>query len=1363
MPQGAWAQELWVDDGETVTISEDASYDGIEVHSDGFLIINEGVTLTVTSNLNIHVHPAGLGFGTVINYGTIKGEDPIHMYGGVLANHGHIDVYAMGNGTFYNTGTLGDNFHLTPTEECNHAYYDELGPVDATCTHGAGTQFKCNTCYYIGINETGEPKPHVNHDHNGLMVCSMCGQLTFDAPTGDGTVESPYQIANAGHLFWFADKVNNDYDNFKDANAVLTADIVVNDGTFAADGTFTATGATEPSTPIEWLIIARFEKYRGIFDGQGHTISGLYANYECSGLVGMSAGECKIKNVGVINSYFAGIDNVGGICGYAGNNTEISNCYSSNVICKGPYVGGILGWAANNDVSIVNCYSTASLIGVSYEDQVGGIAGASGSTTNCYTSYGNVNGWSESEINCEANVSLERFASGEIAYKLNGSIDGEGNWTAGATNGTQKWYQKLGENGDSYPVLAAAEGKTVYAGYENCASVELSYSNANTLYATKEEAPHSWNDGICDICGGYQQPEGEGTEQSPYLIASKGNILWFNNSNSLANAQVKLVADVAITEAISVGSGKELTMNLDGHVLTGGEGIDIFDITGGTLNLRDAESNAGKLTKSNHGVMITDGGTFNMYGGSITECTSQGSAGAAVNVNDGTFNMFGGAITDNQNAVTTSTCYYRGVVYVHPINGYFNMQGGSITGNSGDTYGTGVYCVAEADGSEPTDHDGCLAAGTLVTMADGSKKAIEAVAIGESVLTMNHDTGEMTAEPVFFVHKTEMGGAFTLHFSNGTNVTAVKDHSFFEKADNRYVTLNPQNASSYVGRSFYCAETNAWVELTAVTPVEGTVGTYALLVAHTLNHLADGMLSANEPTFPVYNAFEFGDNLTIDPAKKAADIALYGTLDYEAVKDVVSREFFDALNGQYAPVLFGKGMASMENLLRMAASYLTPNNAKQSARTRAGEANTYHVTLSGKVIISGNQKTDDNSPSNLAVSEGMLSIGTLEAGSMIGIDLCISNKESEESTNKVTDRVYGIIASDAVEGDVQYFTPDNTLAGITYNAGKLEIHQHTFTNKTLTAEPVENGLYAYACDVDGCGGHTDDHIVKNGEGENTTIIELTADGEGNFSAASVNVADGQTFQTPVAFTVPSDQVKVARTFTASKPATVMLPFSIDASLVQGATFSEFGGVSYDAEKAQWVATMTSVSTTLLAYKPYIVMLDENNTTGKVTFGNTSANVATFVVTPDASTMQTADANGWTFKAVNAAKTWGTDDPEIGKAYGFAGTDKEYDGYSVAKGEFVKIAAGASAKPGRCYLVKEGALPGVSNAPNRAAEELPATIKVRFINGDTLGIGTLNTETGDMTLEGWFDLNGNKIEQPSKGGVYINNNKKVMVK
>ena len=636
-------------------------------------------------------------------------------------------------------------------------------------------------------------------------------------------------------------------------------------------------------------------------------------------------------------------------------------------------------------------------------------------------------------------------------------------------------------------------------------------------------------------------------------------------------------------------------------------------------------------------------------------------------------------------------------------------------------------------------------------MADGSKKAIEEVAIGESVLTMNHDTGEMTAEPVFFIHKAEMGNAFTLHFSNGTDMTVVKEHGFFEKDNNCYVTLNPQNASSYIGRRFYCAEASEWVELNAVTPVEGTVGTYALFVAHTLNHLANGMLSVILPTFPVYNAFEYGDNLTIDSEKKAADIALYGTMDYEVVKDVMSAEFFDALNGKYAPVLIGKGMATLEDCLRLAATYFPQNNAKQSARRRAGKVEKYHVTLSGKVIISGNKKLGDNSPSNLAVSEGMLSIGTLEAGSMIGIDLCISDKESEESTTQKTNRADGIAASDAEEDDLQYFTSDNSDASIIYNEGKLEIHTyedgickncgseclHTFASKTLTAESDEHGLYHFICDV--CKTEGKKSVIKNGEGENITTIELTDDGAGNYSAADVTIEDGKAFASPVDFTVTNLEFK--REFSTEKGMyTVMVPFGMSEE--QAAGFGTFYTVSgFDTETE--TVTLAEVTVGTAAHTAYIFKPKSTETSH--TFDQAVVKATVGASLPDFATLTSASATGLygTYQSITA--------PE--GSYGYSagdGSNAETEG-TINAGSFVKVGTGVTLPAYRAVLWVTG-VSGASASPARLNVDL----------GDMEnGLGHVGIDAEPLGL--CFDLNGRPVSEPRRGEVFIMNGRKFVIK
>ena len=95
---------------------------------------------------------------------------------------------------------------------------------------------------------------------------------------GDGTKDEVYEIGNAGQLYWFAALVNGTLESETkntSANAVLTANITVNKDLLASvneDGTL-----IDGKTVVSWTPIGKDQNpYTGTFDGQGHTISGLY-------------------------------------------------------------------------------------------------------------------------------------------------------------------------------------------------------------------------------------------------------------------------------------------------------------------------------------------------------------------------------------------------------------------------------------------------------------------------------------------------------------------------------------------------------------------------------------------------------------------------------------------------------------------------------------------------------------------------------------------------------------------------------------------------------------------------------------------------------------------------------------------------------------------------------------------------------------------------------------------------------------------------------------------------------------------------------------------------------------------------------
>lgn len=132
-------------------------------------------------------------------------------------------------------------------------------------------------------------------------------------------------------------------------------------------------------------------RYKGTFDGRGHTIKGLTVttNDQFVGLFGDLDRAGTVKNVvmeGIqitSNQIYGGC--IGGVAGYSWGTIE--NCSVSGSVSGTVYVGGVVG--AQIDGSITGCSSSATVKGTV---DVGGVAGQTNSNatlTACYAT-GNV-------------------------------------------------------------------------------------------------------------------------------------------------------------------------------------------------------------------------------------------------------------------------------------------------------------------------------------------------------------------------------------------------------------------------------------------------------------------------------------------------------------------------------------------------------------------------------------------------------------------------------------------------------------------------------------------------------------------------------------------------------------------------------------------------------------------------------------------------------------------------------------------------------------------------------------------------------------------------------------------------------------
>ena len=111
------------------------------------------------------------------------------------------------------------------------------------------------------------------------------------------------------------------------------------------------------------------------------------------------------------------------------------------------------------------------------------------------------------------------------------------------------------------------------------------------------------------------------------------------------------------------------------------------------------------------------------------------------------------------------------------------------------------------------------------------------------------------------------------------------------------------------------------------------------------------------------------------------------------------------------------------------------------------------------------------------------------------------------------------------------------------------------------------------------------------------------------------------------------------------------------------------------------------------------------------------------------------------------------DPFSDPVYGFAAKAMG----DVIAGEFVRAAEGAYVPAMRCYLKYN------STSTRGEIEELPERITVKLV-GDPTSIGTLNTQTGEVTFDGWYSLDGQRFNtKPTKKGLYIYKGIKVTIK
>ncbi|MFI3322173.1 MAG: hypothetical protein R3Y50_06570 [Rikenellaceae bacterium] len=322
----------------------------------------------------------------------------------------------------------------------------------------------------------------------------------IDLSSNVGTAENPIKISTAQELYAIMSLINNYPEDYSDLYYEVSADIDLSKTDLKSVTKTSETTISTNFTPIG----SEAYPFKGVFNGNGHTISGLSITCDdaFAGFFGYTDGAI-IKNLtinGTISSS-ATDSSVGGIVAIAQNETLIINC-SSNVTVSGGNAGGIVGTIT--DSSVVNSFNEGVVDGSSNS---GGIVGATGeSATNTSTEI----------INC--------VNKAEVTGSNSGAISGGGT-TENDITVTDCYYDEEKYTKDSSSNVGEVTGKT-------------------TEYIESDTFINELNNNVID----YNDSVGSGGETAAGWVDSDENF----GSASNNDAPIEKVLDIELSDGIYI-------------------------------------------------------------------------------------------------------------------------------------------------------------------------------------------------------------------------------------------------------------------------------------------------------------------------------------------------------------------------------------------------------------------------------------------------------------------------------------------------------------------------------------------------------------------------------------------------------------------------------------------------------------------------------------------------------------------------------------------------------------------------------------------------------------------------------------------
>jgi hypothetical protein len=388
--------------------------------------------------------------------------------------------------------------------------------------------------------------------------------------------------------------------------------------------------------------------------------------------------------------------------------------------------------------------------------------------------------------------------------------------------------------------------ESVVSGYQSFAAI----GDGNQCYYGIEDQAGNWEVGL----GTYDI---DSTQQFLY----RNTVISSSNSNNLVNF---------------AAGGKSvyttLPSSLAASIGTGGNAEEFsFSVA--------ADDSSLKTISTNESIKFTGAGTVTTSSdaeGNITITGSGGTALPLVTITNANYNQddtpVAPATSENEGAVvftvTSSVALTAtGLLLISGSNnkGGTIVPGGTSTGSQTLVFDMGVLnsvftVVAFATTANGTSYSApvagnggyiCFPAGTMITLSNGTKKAIEAIGYDDDILVWDFDLGVYASAKPIWIKASESASEYNvLTFSDGSVLKTVGNHHIFNKQAERFThTMSTDTPIGTVSIN----EQGEEITLVSAEVVKESVEFYNVWTEYHLNMFAEGVLTSNRfnNTYPM--------------------------------------------------------------------------------------------------------------------------------------------------------------------------------------------------------------------------------------------------------------------------------------------------------------------------------------------------------------------------------------------------------------------------------------------------------------------------------------------------------------------------------